>query len=51
MPKAGPKGGKRSTAGALERALRFETEGKRFFTAAAAKSMDPFAKNVFSLLV
>jgi len=50
MPKAGPKGGKRSTAGALERALRFETEGKRFFTAAAAKSMDPFAKNVFSLL-
>ena len=50
MPKAGPTGGKRSPASALERALRFEKEGKRFFTAAAAKSMDPFAKNVFSLL-
>lgn len=50
MPKAGPTGGKRSSASALERALRFETEGKRFFTAAAAKSMDPFAKQVFLLL-
>jgi rubrerythrin len=50
MPKAGPTGGKKSHASALERALRFEMEGKRFFTAAAAKSMDPFAKNVFSLL-
>ncbi len=50
MAKTGPTGGKRSAASALERALRFETEGMRFFTAAAAKSMDPFAKNVFSLL-
>ena len=50
MPKAGPTGGKRGPASALERALRFETEGMRFFTAAAAKSLDPFAKNVFLLL-
>ncbi|NNF84267.1 MAG: ferritin family protein [Deltaproteobacteria bacterium] len=50
MAKTGPTGRKRSTASALERALRFETDGMRFFTAAAAKSMDPFAKNVFSLL-
>jgi rubrerythrin len=50
MPKVGSKGGKKSLASALERALRFESEGKRFFTAAAAKSADPFAKQVFSLL-
>ena len=50
MPKPGPAGGKKGPAGALERALRFETEGKRFFTAAAAKSVDPFAKHVFLLL-
>jgi rubrerythrin len=50
MPKSGPTGGKRSLAGALEKALRFESEGKRFFTAAAARSVDPFAKQVFSLL-
>ncbi len=50
MPKAGSTGGKRGSASALERALRFETEGKRFFTAAAGKSMDPFAKHVFLLL-
>ncbi len=50
MPKAGSTGGKRGPSSALERALRFETEGKRFFTAAASKSADPFAKHVFSLL-
>jgi len=50
MRKAGPTAGKKGPASALERALRFETEGKRFFTAAAAKSVDPFAKHVFSLL-
>jgi rubrerythrin len=50
MPKPGPAGEKKGPAGALERALRFETEGKRFFTAAAAKSVDPFAKHVFLLL-
>ena len=50
MPKTGSTGGKKSPASALERALRFESEGKRFFTAAAAKAMDPFAKNIFLLL-
>ena len=50
MPKSGPTGGKKNLANALERALRFESEGKRFFTAAAAKSVDPFAKQVFLLL-
>ena len=50
MPKAGSAIKKKSPASALERALRFEKEGKRFFTAAAAKSADPFAKQVFSLL-
>ena len=50
MPKPVPAGEKKGPAGALERALRFETEGKRFFTAAAAKSVDPFAKHVFLLL-
>ena len=50
MRKPGLAGGKKSPASALERALRFEREGMRFFTAAAAKSMDPFARQVFSLL-
>jgi rubrerythrin len=50
MPKSGPTGGNKSLASALERALRFESEGKRFFTAAAAKSADPFAKQVYLLL-
>lgn len=50
MPKSGPTGGKKNLANALERALRFESEGKRFFTAAAAKSADPFAKQVYLLL-
>lgn len=35
---------------ALTRALRFEKQGKRFFTAAAAKSGDPFATRIFELL-
>jgi rubrerythrin len=50
MRKPGLTAGKKSPASALERALRFETEGKRFFTAAAAKSVDSFAKHVFLLL-
>ncbi len=50
MPKADP--GQTGTRGAdaLSRALRFEKEGKRLFTAAAAKSADPFARKVFTLL-
>jgi len=50
MRKPGQAGGKKSPASALERALRFEREGMRFFTAAAAKSVDSFAKHVFLLL-
>lgn len=50
MPKAGLAKGKKSSASSLMRALRFEKEGKRFFTAAADKSADPFAKQVFALL-
>jgi rubrerythrin len=50
MPKATPAKGKRNPAGALTRALRFEKQGKRFFTAAAAKSSDAFARRVFELL-
>src|SRR3989304_4352442 len=50
MPKAGLAKGKKSPASSLMRALRFEKEGKRFFTAAASKSADPFAKQVFALL-
>jgi rubrerythrin len=50
MPKATPAKGKKNSAGALTRALRFEKQGKRFFTAAAAKSSDAFARQVFELL-
>jgi rubrerythrin len=50
MPKTGPAKEKRDPASALMRALRFEREGKRLFTAAADKSADPFAKQVFALL-
>jgi len=50
MPNAGLTIRKRSPGDALMKALRFEKEGKRFFTAAAAKSADPFAKRVFALL-
>lgn len=50
MPKAGPEKTRKRGADALSRALRFEMEGKRLFTAAAAKSVDPFAKRVFALL-
>jgi len=50
MPKTGLAKGKKSPASSLMRALRFEKEGKRFFTAAASKSADPFAKQVFALL-
>ena len=50
MRKPGLTAGKKGPASALERALRFETEGRRFFTAAAARSVDPFAKHVFALL-
>src|SRR3989304_7474493 len=49
MPKTGPAKEKRAPS-ALRRALRLEREGKRFFTAAADKSADPFAKQVFALL-
>ena len=50
MPKAMSKKGRNDASGALTRALRFEKQGKRFFAAAAAKSMDAFARNVFELL-
>lgn len=50
MPKAGPVSAKKAPAGALARALRFEREGKRFFTAAGARSADPYAKQMFRLL-
>ena len=49
MPKSGPEK-RRDPSDALRRALRFEQEGKRFFTAASAKSTDPFARQVFALL-
>ena len=50
MPKTSSAKEKRGPASALMRALRFEREGKRLFTAAADKSADPFAKQVFALL-
>ncbi len=50
MRKAGPEKGKKNPGSALMRALRFEKEGMKFFTAAAARSADPFAKQVFALL-
>src|SRR4030065_2837712 len=50
MPHAGLAKRKESPASSLMRALRFEKEGKRFFTAAADKSVEPFAKQVFALL-
>lgn len=50
MPKAraSVKGG--GAASALIRALRFETAGRKFYAAAASKSADPFARQVFELL-
>lgn len=50
MPDARPSKGKEKSGDALTRALRFEKQGKRFFSAAAAKSLDPFARQVFELL-
>jgi rubrerythrin len=50
MPAAAPAKWKKATSSALTRALRFERQGKRFFTAAAAKSADAFARQVFELL-
>jgi hypothetical protein len=50
MPKAATMKGRGSVSSALTRALRFEKQGKRFFGAAAAKSSDGFARQVFELL-
>jgi len=50
MPKAISAKEKNDASSALTRALRFEKQGKRFFSAAAAKSTDGFAKQVFELL-
>jgi len=50
MSKATPAKWKKNSSGALTRALRFEKQGKRFFSAAAAKSSDAFARQVFELL-
>ncbi len=41
----------RNSPEALARALRFERQGQRFYTAAASRSADPFAKQAFELLV
>jgi len=50
MPKVSSAKWKKNSSSALTRALRFEKQGKRFFTAAAAKSSDAFARQVFELL-
>jgi len=50
MPKSATMKWKKNASSALTRALRFEKQGKRFFTAAAAKSADAFARQVFELL-
>ncbi|MBI5576856.1 MAG: ferritin family protein [Deltaproteobacteria bacterium] len=50
MPKAAPVKRKHNASGALARALKFEKQGKRFFSNAAAKASDPFARQVFELL-
>ena len=50
MPRPAMKKWKKNASSALTRALRFERQGKRFFTAAAAKSADGFARQVFELL-
>jgi rubrerythrin len=50
MAKATSAKWKKYSSGALTRALRFEKQGKRFFAAAAAKSSDAFARQVFELL-
>jgi rubrerythrin len=50
MPAAAPAKRKKNPSSALTRAIRFEKQGKRFFTAAAAKSADAFARQVFELL-
>jgi len=42
--------GRGKSADALTRALRFEKAGQRFFAASAAKSTDPYAREVFLLL-
>ncbi len=51
MPKAGATRGKKHGAvSALDRALRFETTGRKFFASAAQKSADPYASRIFLLL-
>lgn len=51
MKQAGrPTRGGWDSASALLRALRFEKAGKRYFAMSAAKSADPYAKEVFLLL-
>src|SRR5512134_1046200 len=50
MPKPSALKGGKGAGTALSRALRFEKAGRKFFTAAAAKSADPFAKQMFELL-
>lgn len=42
--------GMKNAGGALSRALRFEKDGKRLYTAAAAKASDPYARKMFELL-
>lgn len=41
---------KNDSGNALTRALRFEKTGMKFFTMAASKSADPYARQVFELL-
>ncbi|MCL5965971.1 MAG: ferritin family protein [Deltaproteobacteria bacterium] len=50
MPGNRPPKGERDSSSALTRALRFEKAGKRFFLMSAARSADPYAKEVFLLL-
>jgi rubrerythrin len=50
MQKSTPVKWKKNASSALTRALRFEKQGKRFFAAAAGKSADAFARQMFELL-
>ncbi len=50
MPIPEPRKETHDASGALSRALRFEKQGKRFYTAAAGKCVDAFARKMFELL-
>lgn len=50
MAKPTPRKARPDAASALARALRFEKDGKRLFTTAAAKASDAYARRMFELL-